>query len=560
MPHRRPPVELSVAVRHLALDTAARTITGTITVYNSPSTSQRVLFHDGALRPREPLRKVKMLREHVTSDSVGYMTEFDGKETATFYVPEGANGDRALEEAANGIRDGLSVGFHTFEYLWGDDETFHVYDAELYEVSLCAIPDMADAGVTNVTMSLTPGTTPNTIESENMNPAQLATALAGGTITQATHDRELGVWLAANPPAPAVAPTATPDALALADLQAGPEAQQPHAAVHVQDRGLSLAQVTERLSTAVRESGGRAGAIVLALADIIPAMDQGTAFINREDWIGELFTARETTRPWIDSFGTPQALTGMVRRGWRWTDRVTGVAKYAGNKTPVPTGTVSTEPYEVKAERWAGGWDIDRAFVDFGDTAFLSAFWEAATDDYKNVSDADVAIKVMKLALANQTGAAAADVLSAITRIASRGRRIKGAQINRFVLAPNLFDQYAALTKEKVPFWLANSVGGVDLQAGSITAGQITVTDDPDVPDNYIAGYDSRAARVFEKAPLQVQALDVARGGVDLGLYSYGLLEVHDPRLFLTERVGGSSTVVAPGDLPSTEPVVITED
>jgi hypothetical protein len=226
----------------------------------------------------------------------------------------------------------------------------------------------------------------------------------------------------------------------------------------------------------------------------------------------------------------------------------------------VPTGTVSTEPYEVKAERWAGGWDIDRAFVDFGDTAFLSAFWEAATDDYKNVSDADVAIKVMKLALANQTGAAAADVLSAITRIASRGRRIKGAQINRFVLAPNLFDQYAALTKEKVPFWLANSVGGVDLQAGSITAGQITVTDDPDVPDNYIAGYDSRAARVFEKAPLQVQALDVARGGVDLGLYSYGLLEVHDPRLFLTERVGGSSTVVAPGDLPSTEPVVITED
>jgi hypothetical protein len=225
----------------------------------------------------------------------------------------------------------------------------------------------------------------------------------------------------------------------------------------------------------------------------------------------------------------------------------------------VPTGTVATEPYEVKAERWAGGWDIDRAFIDFGDTGFLAAFWEAATDDYKRVSDQDVQIKVMKLALANQPGAASADVLSAITKIASRGRRIKGAQINRFVLASNLFDQYAALTKEKVPFWLANSVGGVDLTNGTITAGTITVTDDPDVPDNYVAGYDSRAARVFEKAPMQVQALDVAHGGVDLGLFSYGLLEIHDPRLFLTERVGGSSTVVAPGDLPSTEPVVIED-
>ncbi|PII86239.1 HK97 family phage prohead protease [Leucobacter sp. OLTLW20] len=145
----------------LTLDRAKRTITGKIVVFGVPSSDyRRIVIEPGALTPRQPLKAVKLLRDHDDRDPVGFMLSYDGGDTATFSVPEGENGDRALAEAENGLRDGLSVGINILRDVPGAlmydeaDDTNHVYAAELLETSLCAIPALAGAGVTDVAATI----------------------------------------------------------------------------------------------------------------------------------------------------------------------------------------------------------------------------------------------------------------------------------------------------------------------------------------------------------------------------------------------------------------------
>lgn len=529
---------LDLAAEQVTPDAAARTISGVITVYDTMSPDGRQVVA-GALTPREPLKRVKMLRDHDHAQPVGYMTAIDpAGSVASFYVPEGEDGDRALAEAENGLRDGLSVGLTITEYLFDDDYNLFIFAAELNEVSLCAIPAFQDAGVTTVTAALAA----HTKELHTMNRAALAAALAAGTISQVVHDAQLAhleaTELAAReaiaPPAvPAAAPAVVP-----AELAAGPVAIPAAPVVTVREQGLSLAEVTRRVSLAAKT--GRAGEVALALQDVIPADDAGEAFIMRADWIGEIFRARAISRPWIDSFGIPGQLTSMTRKGFRIGTRPS-ISKYAGNKTEITsTGKLTTTPVEYDNYRWAGGWDIDRAFYDFGDQAYLTAFWNAAVEDYQEQSDTEIGDHVLDAAAANNV--AYASLLPALVGIAGRGRRIKGASVNVIKMSEDLFDIYANLKTTEVPFWLANATTApLDLTTGDADVAQLHISSEPSIPAGNIVGYDTRGAAVLEKSPIQVQAFDIAKGGIDLGFYSYGAFDLYDERLFLAGSVGGAA-------------------
>lgn len=537
---------LDLAAEQVTPDPEARTISGVITVYDTMSPDGRQVV-SGALTPREPLKRVKMLRDHDHAQPVGYMTTIDpAASVASFYVPEGDDGDRALAEAANGLRDGLSVGLTITEYLFDDDYNLFIFAAELNEVSLCAIPAFQDAGVTTVTAALT---TP-TKELYTMNRAALAAALAAGTISQTVYDAQLAhldaVDLAAREAITPAPPATTPTVQAVApEFAAGPEPVTPaRAAVVVREQqALSLNEVVRRVSLAAKT--GRAGEVALALQDVIPADDAGEAFILRADWIGEIFRARAISRPWIDSFGVPGQLTSMTRKGFKIGTRPS-ISKYAGNKTPITsTGKLTTTPVEYENYRWAGGWDIDRAFYDFGDEAYLTAFWNAAVEDYQVQSDTEVGDLVLDAAAANT--AVYPNLLAGLIGLAGRGRAIKGAAVNRIKMADDLFDVYANLKQADVPFWLANATTApLDLTTGDADLAQLHISADSSIPAGNIVAYDTRAAAVLEKSPIQVQAFDIAKGGIDLGFYSYGAFDLYDERLFLSASIGAAAPLALP--------------
>ena len=528
-----PTLELHIAALAVT-DPAAdsRIITGTIAVYGELIRSHGMILHTGSLIPREPLSRVKMLRDHNMADPVGFMATLDPATlAATFQIPEGAGGDLALEQAANGLRDGLSVGFTTTEYEFDADWILHVHAAELYEVSLCAVPAIADAGVTNVAAALAA----NRKEHPTMNRAQLAAALSAGTITQDQHDAALAAFTATEAAALASAPR-TP---AAAEVAAGPEmltatpAASPGLAIT--DRQLSLREVTRRVSAAANT--GDVHAVALALSDVIPANDAGEGYANRPEWLGELFTANQDRRPYIDAIGAPQPLNSLRAQGFRW-GTTPKVEEYAGDKTAIASGPVTTVGDDFVSFRIAAGWDIDRAYIDFGSEQFLTDFWTRTLSDYQIKSETGIRTRVKALK-ANAAGSVTAGGVKAILKqVIHDGRAVTGAGVivNRIFLSDSLFDELEDIPTRELPLWLQSAVIGMDIAAGTANVGQLMIDLDSTLAAGEVVGFDNRGLIVRERQIPQIRAIDIANGGIDLGFTSYLRLDDVDPRLVFRRK------------------------
>lgn len=527
-----PAVTVMATAHTVTASVAARTIEGTVTFMERVSDDLRLKWAAGSLTPREPIKRVKLLVDHDTAQPVGYMTEYragaGNSLWAKFYVPEGAAGDAALADAAHGRRDGFSVGVTAVDCELDKDGVLVVTRGTIHEVSLCAVPAFQDAQVENVAAALAA----RAKEKDTMGDIQKESTAEGVAVAATTASKAPATPAGVATPAAASPEQAAPTVAAAAApvLLAGGERQGPAPALDIKDRPLSLRQVAAKVAEAVATDNP--SAVHAALADVTPSSDGGKGWL-RDGWMGELWTAARTDRPWIEAFGPTEQLTSMKLKGWRWGVRPT-VAKYSGNKTEVPTNSPTTVPYEATAGRWAGGWDIDRIFLDLGEAGFLESFWQAAMAEYKRESDLDIAAQIIAAAT---VGGAAASTLGAI-KAGARALRSVGANAGVIKLGLGAFDQYSDLTQSEVPHWLANVVGGVNVAEESAVVGNLTIQAAPELDDLDVLVADRRAVTVREKTPIRVQAFDVARGGVDLGFYSYGGLVVNDPRAVQLYTVG----------------------
>jgi hypothetical protein len=177
-------VELRAAGAGVQADVARRTIAGTVApwnVYGTVSTGQRIAFAPGSLTLGE---RVKLVLDHDPTKPVGVITgaptSTAAGQTAGFRVPPGPLGDQALTEAAEGLRDGLSVGAE-IEDATETDDGLYVTAARVRHVALLSEPAFDDARVTNVAASATTsqGVPVSTME----HTANTQTAGGGGTAT-----------------------------------------------------------------------------------------------------------------------------------------------------------------------------------------------------------------------------------------------------------------------------------------------------------------------------------------------------------------------------------------
>lgn len=521
--HMQAPATVRLDVQDAAGD-APRTGTVTadvVTRYDELITSHGMILHAGCLEPRQPLVKNKLLRDHDHKEPVGYMTDVDDARMSATWTVASTEIERVAQEVTEHLRDGLSVGFNITDYEIDDDWILHVYRADWYETSLCAIPAVQEAGVTSVAAALATARK----ENRTMNRAQLAAALTAGTITQEQHDAALAALEATEAAVSSDhAPVfSAPTKEAPVAVLAGPEHQPtPAPAAQVRERS-TLAGVTRRL-VALANAGDQA-AFQLALADIVPADDAAPAFL-REDWQGELWRDDKTARPWIDAFGAPKELTFLKGRGWNWIDEPE-VDEYAGNKTEIPSNEIETGSVEFTGFRIAAGWDVDRVFEDFAATEFWNAFWAAVMRSYKVKSNAGIRTRLVAAATA-LTDAAPAGVLATLKAIVRAVRPYGKA--NRVFLGDDLYEQLEDLDTEKLPLWLKSAVIGLDIAEGSAEVGQLRILNDSSLGALEAVAADSRAAIVRERSPFRVQALNVARAGIDVGIYSYLRLDPQDTR------------------------------
>jgi len=477
------PIRLQALATEVEASAAARTITGRITVFNTLAASHGLTILSGALQPREPYRRVKLLRDHDMSQPLGYMTEFTQGEddaTATFYLPEGPDGDRALAEAQSGLRDGLSVGFMPTDFEFDDDWNLTVKAAELYETSLCAIPAFQDAQVESV----------------------------AAAVAFAKKQKELTMPETPTAPAAPAAAPAAPTALAT-----------PAAPVT-----LSTPAAPRSWRMELRQRIAEAGSVQLALDPIIQAdvFDEVTV----PEFVGQLWAGRSYFQRYapLVSKGT---LTSQNMTGWRWV-QTPQVGDYAGNLTEVPTNVVTAESVNFGAARVASGHKVDRIHVDMPNPAFWESFYKERADNYARLMDGKVLTHLTTAA--NYTA-----VVNATTdpweKIVIGAQNVLEFAVPDFALVgADLYRQLALTTEVDKLAFLNASLG---LEEGSLNGFRIVgaPASQASLNGKVIVGA-SASTTLYELpgGPIRVDALDVANGGIDAGLFGYYALFTSDKR------------------------------
>jgi HK97 family phage prohead protease len=524
-------VKIELALNLATASVANRTIEGTVTLYGQRAhASSPLVINAGSVVVPDELSRVKLLIDHDHTQPVGYLVDYTDDATelrGKFHVPEGAAGDDALTQAANGLRDGISIGLELDDdgYTFDEDGYLNISRAYWREATLCAIPAMDAARVADVVASL-----------RKSHPTKGNQLMLCSTCGQ-QHAPGIACTAPTATAAVATTPALAPEPVTVATA-AAPAAAAP-APITTQPRGVMTLRAAAELISNVRRQGGSAQdvraalglTVGAALADVVPADDAGTGFL-RPSWIGELWRASQSRRPFIELLGTPKPLTSLKVEGWQW-DVEPQVVDYAGNKSAVTGNEVSTKPAFADAKRKAGGWDVDRIYVDLGSPGIIEALFEAATEDYRRKTEASVAADLVAGA---STAPAATSLTGALVALGFAATQL-GASISGVGFGADVWTAFTGLTRDEVPWWLGSG-DSINIGTTEGNVGGLKLFYSPGLAATQVLGLDSRAATYYEvDPPIRVQAVDVANGGIDLGVFGYHALIINDARAVIKTTV-----------------------
>jgi HK97 family phage prohead protease len=409
-------------------------------------------------------------------------------------VARTALGDQLLAEIDDGARDALSIEFSDLEFDAAGDVTAARLDFVAHvPVGAYDSARIDLAATVNDTTGAPPVTQPDTLAAA---PADDVAALRA----------EIAELRTALPSAASVLSTAGLPAATGGTLEA--------AADPIRELATMQAEVFR----------GREGDPQLraALADITNSgLD---LFQNAAGTIGEkLWEGAGYSRRFVPLM-RHQPLTSWKYKSWQWVGGPK-MAAYAGDKAAIPTNTWSVEEFEHTATRLAGGWDIDRKFRDFSDAEFWAELYRQQTESYLEESDAVAAAALVSYARDISVDAnvpteyagvnvAQADVLRAValgTAILEDTPRVRRGP--DYVLM-NTADWLGLmdLTNLDLPAFLALlKVSPQNFQRTSeVPAGKVV-----------LGITQGSTFRELGGTPIRVEALDVARAGVDSAVFGY---------------------------------------
>ena len=443
------------------------------------------------------LRRVKVFAGHNRDKPIGYvtaLTEDDAGLHVEFRLANTPDGNRALLEAREGTRDAISVELESVD-LADDGE---VLAAELAGLALVPLPAFSDA---RIAAEDTPD--PQADPFPNIPPAD-------DDDDEDTDDQEATV-----PETPTTTPVQA--ARAPADLAASRGRGRV--------RTMTLEQVTAQVAAEYAASDRSAASLMAALAPITPVSTAYNA-VAPYQWIDEVWRPVASNLNWVNSV-TSGVLTNMTVTGWKHVEPGPTIKPYAGNKAPIPTdATLSFAPITVTAQRHAVGADFDRVWLDFGDESVIRTWLQLVTESYAKVLDDLIGASV--LGDATDAGTAA-DVMTAIDQ-ACQALDDVGATVSWVAVAPDLWATYRATNSADAPWWLAGS-SSFQGQDASTFGGQRIFRSAALDAGTVIAG-DKRAVTQYTPRgnPFQVRAVDIANGGMDVGVFGYSAELVNDSR------------------------------
>jgi len=497
-----------LTTRGLVADRDARTVTGTLLPYGEVGRTNL-----GPLSAGPGVQVADVVRANVGHDRnvpVGRLAAFEDTDagiTGTFAVSATPKGDELLAEVAAGDRDGLSVEIDDPQIvdgvMTGGTLTWVGFVTEPAFAS--ARLSAADAGNTDATVNddgsvtvETPGATVTVTVTPTEEPPPEPDPAAAEDEPEEEEE-------------PMTAPTTAAARPAVPQLRAAQGDKQAIASLH---------DFVSRWSQAKRANDVR---LLAALVDVT----YSTVGVNvvQPQWIGELWSGSPYTRVIVPLISQDN-LTSLTIESWRWVTKPV-MAEYAGDKAPVPSAAIATEPVSDDAKRYAGAHDIDRAMVDFPNPAFLEGYYQAMTESYSRLTDTAALTALLAGATTVTPGTVPAGISGAAAGLVDAALAVVETAPPTFaIVAADVYRSLLLTPAEDVLGLLSQSLG---LEGGSLGGFQIVPRADM-TPATILVG--TRSAATFYElgggAPIRVQALDITKGGVDAGVFGYAGTVIHD--------------------------------
>lgn len=267
---------------------------------------------------------------------------------------------------------------------------------------------------------------------------------------------------------------------------------------------------------------------LFALDDITYNAAGDIAPLLPPQWLGEVEDGTSYEQTFAPLFGS-KTLTSLYMKGWKWTTKPVG-GTWAGNKTAIPSNPAAFEEVTESAIRWAMGNDIAREHRDFRTPGFFEAYDRAAREDFDRWLDETV---VLADAIAAATdieaddptgltiGAGWSALIDGATEIVAAGLQPTGA-----VVETSLWKAMLKVPNSDVLGYLAGAIG---LSRGDLAG--FTFKPSNLITTGHILVVSRGAADVYTLpgSPIRAEALNIANGGIDVGMFGYGGFFVNNP-------------------------------
>lgn len=506
----------------LAADPGTRRLTYRLLPYGEPGSTNLgvVTAHAGVLDLPAAAGELVLNLEHEKRQPLGRgaeLAESADALDASFDIAATRAGDDLLEEAAAGLRTGISVELADVVIRGGRLVAGRLIGAGATVEPAFPSAQLVAADTGDDTPAADVGDTPDTDDSDDDNPPDQGSDTDdtdGDATDNPDTDDSSGDDMSTTTTttsAPAAAVTAS-RAAAPAGLPAKRKAAEP-----------GFRDIVKFLANKGRVSDGR---LYAALSDITPGAGSADDIMKVPTWLGEVWDGRTFVQRYAPLLSQDD-LTSMEIKGWKWTVKPE-VAPYAGQKAAVPSNPATTEPYTLPATRIAGAHDIDRIFRDFGVEEFWTSYWNAMAESYARQVDAQTGAALVDGAPYVAPGTVPAGVSTAAAYIVDGAIAIIDTVVPDFaIVSKDLYRDLLLTRADDVLGYLNLALG---LEEGTIASFRIVPGDAAFPADTVVVGAKA-AATVYElpgAAPVRVEALNIANGGVDVGLFGYLAVGIND--------------------------------
>lgn len=494
-------MKINFPITLTAADNKKRTLTGTIVSWNEKglTSAGATIFEKDSIDFSKP---IKLLLEHDRTRPIGKMIDVTADENgieATFKIAATIAGDDSMLEAAEGLRDGFSVGVKINEWK-NEDGVLRIKASSLQEVSLVTEPAIDTARVSEIAASET---------TENSEATAEETTTQEDKVSDITSE----------------APIAT---------EAVEASQAPVVTAQY------VAYTKPRVDTNVT-AGQYAAAQIRAIQgdndarDLLAALAIGTVSENTgmvpPNYLRDVIGVIDSSRPFIDSIEraplpasglkifTPvlgnQAIVGLTAEG----------VEYASQDTAVTF-------QENDIVKFAGANVINQEVLDRSDPSFLDLLIRELAASYAQKTDAYAA----NIAAEAAAGSSGSTIYAAIADGIADSYGVMRFTPNRLMVAPSGgtngidFAGLLGAVADGRPLFAAaapqNAAGLISQGSTAGTVAGLSLVVDPNYTgDNANAKlalvYPSAAMRFHESGTFEIRANIVANGRVEIGLYGY---------------------------------------